>query len=284
MTNHAIYQGWLEGLHGRTRYWRSAPSQGAPVLLIHGYGAMIEHWRAVMRPIAGRNTMLALDLHCFGQSSIPQAPPSRRLWADQAAELLAALAGGPAVVVGHSMGGMVAAQLAHDYPQLVRGLVLVDSTGLNAAQGQPSPLDSLIFDAIRAPGLGELMAGLVGNTWGARQGLLAAYYHKERVTPQLIEQFSAPLRRPGGAAAYLSVSRAFPQLFLEFGKGAIAAPTLLIWGQEDRSVPPSLAERFKAELIPQAEIAIIPASGHCPFDETPAAFCEILLPWIDRLA
>ncbi|NNJ13035.1 alpha/beta hydrolase [Chloroflexales bacterium ZM16-3] len=284
MTTHTIHEHWLEGLHGPMRYWHSAPQRGIPVVLIHGYGAMIEHWRAVMRPIARQHCVVAPDLYYFGQSAIPHVPPSRRLWSDQIAELIADVSHGPAIVIGHSMGGMVAAQVAHDYPQLVRGLVLVDSTGLNNPQKQAPGLDSLFFNFVSSPGVGEILAGLLGNPLGARQGLFSAYYHKDRITPELIEQFSAPLRRRGGREAYLEVSRTFPELFLDFQKGDVTIPTLLIWGEHDGSVPPALAATFKRTLLPQAEIAIIPKSGHCPFDETPQEFCDILLPWLDKLS
>lgn len=284
MITHTIHEHWLEGLHGPMRYWHSAPHHGLPVVLIHGYGAMIEHWRAVMRPIACDHCIVAPDLYYFGRSAIPHVPPGRRLWSDQIAELISDVCHGPAVVVGHSMGGMIAAQTAHDYPQLVRGLVLVDSTGLNDPRHQPSDLEHLFLRFIRSPGVGELLSGVVGNSWGARQGLLSAYYRKDRVTHEMIEQFSAPLRRRGGREAYLRVSRSFPELFLNFPQGAVTAPTLLIWGERDGSVPPQLADYFKRTLLPQAEIAIIPESGHCPFDETPQEFCDILLPWLDQLA
>jgi pimeloyl-ACP methyl ester carboxylesterase len=280
---HTITERFLDGQHGPMRFWESAPRHGLPVLLIHGYGAMIEHWRRVMRPIAARHTLLALDLYRFGRSAIPAVPPSPQHWADQAAELIAAVSPGPAVVVGHSMGGMVACQLAASHPNLVRGLVLVASTGLNDPQNQPSALDTMMFDLLRANGVGELLAGMVGNAWGARQGLLNAYYNKACVTPELVAQFTAPLQRPGGARAYLDVTRAFPQLFLDLKRGDISAPALLIWGEHDRSLPPPLAQFFKRTLLPQAEVQVIPGTGHCPFDETPDAFLDTLLPWLDRL-
>jgi pimeloyl-ACP methyl ester carboxylesterase len=236
-----------------------------------------------MRQIARQHCVVAPDLYYFGESAIPHVPPSRRLWSDQIAELIAAVCHGPAIVVGHSMGGMVAAQVAHDYPQLVRGLVLVDSTGLTDPQNQPSELENLFYRFMSSPGVGELLANVVANELGARQGLFSSYYRKDRVTYELIEQFSAPLRRRGGRDAYLTVSRAFPELFLEFARGKVTMPALLIWGEYDQSVPPHLADYFKRTLLPQAEIAIIPKSGHCPFDETPQEFCDILLPWLDTL-
>ncbi|MEI7769864.1 MAG: alpha/beta hydrolase [Chloroflexales bacterium] len=284
MTTHTIHESWLDGLHGPMRYWQSTPKHGLPVMFIHGYGAMIEHWRAVMRPVARDHCVMALDLYNFGRSTIPHAPPSRRLWSNQIAELIAEISHGPAILVGHSMGGMVAAQVAHDYPQLVRGLVLVDSTGLNAPKNMPIDLEDLFRNVMQSPGVGEMLVNLVGNPMGARQGLFSAYHRKDRITPQLIEQFSEPLRRPGGKDAYLAVSRTFPELILDFRKGEVTVPTLLIWGERDASVPPSLAEHFKRTLLPQAEISIIPECGHCPFDESPEAFCNILLPWLDTLS
>lgn len=283
MTTYTINEHYLEGQHGPMRYWASAPQHGLPVVLIHGYGAMIEHWRAVMRPIAARHSLTAVDLHYFGQSAIPSVPPSRKLWADQVAELIATTCAGPAIVVGHSMGGMVAAQLAQDYPWLVRGLVLANSTGLNDPQNQPSAFDQAIFGLIRSSGVGDILAGLVGNRVGAQQGLRSAYYRKERVTPALVEQFTAPLRRPGGPQAYLAVSRAFPTLFLDAKPGSITAPTLLLWGEHDGAVPPALAAYFQRMLVPQADIVILPDVGHCPFDEDPDAFATTLLAWIERL-
>lgn len=283
MVTYSITERYLDGQHGPMRYWESAPAIGAPLLLIHGYGAMIEHWHAVTRPIATRHTLYALDLYFFGRSAIPAEQPSRRLWAEQVAEFIAAVCPEPAVVVGHSLGGMVACQLAADFPQLVRGLVLVASTGLTDPQDQPSAVDNAAFRVLRTGGVGELLAGMVANPWGARQGLLSAYYRKECVTPELVQRFAEPLQRPGGAWAYLAVTRAFPHLFLDLAPGAISAPTLLIWGEQDRSMPPALAAHFRRTLIPQAAIVIIPESGHCPFDETPHAFLDALLPWVARL-
>jgi len=284
MTTHIISEYWLEGLHGPMRYWQSEPHHGLPVFLIHGYGGMIEHWRAVMRPIASQHYVVAPDLYYFGQSTIPHVSPSRNLWSDQIVELIAEVAHGPAILVGHSLGGMIAAQTAYDYPKFVRGLVLVNSIGLNGPKMLPIDLDDIFRNVMQSPGIGEMFANLVGNTVGARQGLFSTYHRKERITPELVDQFSAPLRRKGGREAYLAVSRTFPELFLTFQKGEVKVPTLLIWGDRDSSVPPRVATAFKNTLFPQAEIALIPESGHCPFDETPDAFSDILLAWLERIS
>jgi pimeloyl-ACP methyl ester carboxylesterase len=283
MITHTIHQHWLDGLHGPMRYWQSAPKQGVPVVFVHGYGAMIEHWQAVARPVAQEHTFIALDLYYFGQSKIPSRRPERKIWADQIAELIAVTCSEPPIVVGHSMGGMAAVQLAQDYPQFVRGLVLVAPTGISYPDYQPSPLDQALFGVTSAPMIGEMITGVVANRIGVSRFLSNAYYDQKQVTPRLIKQFTRPLRRFGGQQAYLAVTRVFPDLYLDTQRGPLDVPTLLIWGKHDRSVPIELAEQFKQQLLPNAELVTIPNTAHCPFDEAPQQFCEVLLPWLNRL-
>jgi pimeloyl-ACP methyl ester carboxylesterase len=281
--HYAIYEHWLEGNHGYTRYWESVPQQAIPIVLIHGYGGLIEHWWRVMRPLAQRYTVYALDLFGFGYSSRLQVAPSKEFWADQVADFIHAVVPGPAIVVGHSMGGVVATQLTYTYPQFVRGLVLVDSTGLRESNEVSSPIERLIVGAIRAPLLGELMGSILSGKETVRQSLLAAYHRKEMVTPALVEAFSKPLSQPGGVASYLAASRAFEQLILDVPLGAIQTPSLIIWGAEDRPLPPAHAQILKQRVVPEAEIHLLADAGHCPFDEVPDAFCAGLCAWIDQL-
>lgn len=277
---YTISENWLEGRYGFTRYWESSPRHGVPIVLIHGYGGLIEHWWRVIRPLASQHTLYLVDLYGFGYSSILKTSPSKEFWADQVADLISKVLPDKAVVVGHSMGGVVATQVALDYPDFVQGLVLVDSTGLPEMNEAATPVERLIMGAIRAPLIGEVMGGLLSNPESVRHSLLSAYHRKEMVTPALIEAFSRPLRRNGGVASYLAASRAFERMLLDMKLGAIPAPTLIIWGAEDISLSPSHASLLKQRFFPDAQIQIIPDAGHCPFDEVPDAFCDALLPWI----
>lgn len=279
-----ITERWLEGEHGRIRCWLATPQHGIPLLLIHGYGALIEHWRRLFPLLHEYHTPCAFDLYNFGYSArVPvHLTPGKKVWTAQVAQVIEEMFDAPAVVVGHSMGGMVAAQLANDHPELVRGLVLVNSVGLPPDR-TPTAFERTFFGMVRTPGVGEVLAGVMMNPWAVRQGLLSSYYRKERVTPELVEAFSGALRRPGAAQALLAVSRSFNDFLLDFVPGAVQSRTFIIWGEKDRSMPPSLATRFKEALFPEAEIAIIPETGHCPFDENPEAFAAALLPWMERL-
>lgn len=281
-TTQCISEYYLEGEYGRMRYWASTPQQGVPIVLIHGYGALIEHWRRVMPLIAQEHTVYALDLYGFGYSTRPRVPPTRQMWSRQVATLLEHVQSDAAVVVGHSMGGIVATQFARDYPQLTRGLVLVNSAGLQSTQ-EPSAFDRAFFRLVQSNGVGEILAGIFANPWGVRQGLLSAYHRKELVTPELIETFSAPLRQPDGIQYYLATTRALMNLSLDIKPGDLPGPTLLLWGEKDRSIPPAAAQFFKQHLVPHADMHVITNSGHCPFDEAAEDFCAALLPWVNRL-
>ncbi len=277
-----MHEQWLAGEQGTIRYWLSEERPGIPVVLIHGYGALIEHWRRVLPLLREQHTVCAFDLYNFGYSAQSRETPGKEIWVAQAAQVIREVVDQPAVVIGHSMGGMVAAQLAADHPELVRGMVLVNSVGLRPER-DPSAFERVLFGAVRTPWLGELLSGVMTGSWAVRQSLLSAYYDKENVTPELVEAFSGPLRKPDGPQGYLAVSRAFQNLVLDIEPGTVQTPALVVWGEQDRSMPSTLAERFQRELFPQATVEIIAETAHCPFDERPAAFAELVLPWIADL-
>ncbi|NJL34004.1 MAG: alpha/beta hydrolase [Chloroflexaceae bacterium] len=69
---------------------------------------------------------------------------------------------------------------------------------------------------------------------------------------------------------------------LDLDEGCITQPIMIVWGEQDHAMPATLATRLKERFFPDADIRYIPESGHCCFDERPAAFTEIVLPWIER--
>ncbi len=78
----------------------------------------------------------------------------------------------------------------------------------------------------------------------------------------------------------MNTTRNAENLIITLKAGEYSGPALLIWGEEDQSIPPSDAAKIKELVLPQAEIRLLTQSGHCPFDETPEAFLDVLLPWL----
>lgn len=278
---------WLDGQHGRTRYQHTShpDQQGTPLVLVHGYGGLLDHWRRVVPLLATDHPVYALDLHNFGYSAILKTtPPGLRVWADQVAHLIRSVVRQPAIVMGHSMGGAVSLQLAASHPDTVRALVLVNSIGY-PRQEPPSIVERSLFGILQLPLVGEVLARGFTTSSGVRTQLRSNYYLRpELVTPELVEMFTGPLRRSGGAEAYLAVTRQFNELVLKIDADAVTQPTLIVWGEADHVLPPTLAELLRDLFVPHAAIRLIPQSGHCCFDETPQEFADAVLPWLASLA
>jgi pimeloyl-ACP methyl ester carboxylesterase len=252
-------------------------------VLIHGYGSLIEHWGRVMPALARLHTCYAPDLYGFGYSAARRTLPHRRLWSNQVATLLQQVVHEPAVIVGNSLGGTVAAQLAHDYPQLVRGLVLVDTTGLPGVISMLPRAKRAFCQAAQAPLAGELMMRVLDGPRGVRQFLHALYHRTECITPELVATLSGPFQRPHLAPFCLYMLRHFDKLTLDLRPGDVTAPTLIVWGANDPALSLTSGQAIHKRMFPHAHFEAIPNSGHCPFDETPEAFCDIVIPWFDTL-
>ncbi len=310
------YVGWKQG---RFRYWESLPqanlndpqslewaeaSQNKPPLIfIHGYGGLIEHWRRTFTGLKGRYRLYALDLLGFGFSekkSGNQINYSAELWAKQVRDLLIHKNEKKAIIVGHSLGGMVAIQFARQYPEMVEALVLVDSAGLpdqgnaeiegarqqsGGKRGGRFDFGVLAYNAIKAPLLGEAAALALGfsSDWAARATLKNSYYNQAKVTDQLVEQFRAPLRTPNATLAFLAITRNFATYQLPIQPGDLTMPTLIMWGQYDRSMPPDIMLPRWQKLIPQAETFVVSDSGHCPQDERPDILNPRLIQFVEQL-
>jgi pimeloyl-ACP methyl ester carboxylesterase len=189
--------------------------------------------------LAQRLRVYCVDLLGFGRSR-SGAPFTLGDAAATLARWMRECLPGPAHLVGHSMGGHIAAELAADFPALVDRLVLVD-----AAAGP--------FDATLAP---EALAGL--------PTLLRA------LSPEFIRM----LLNDAASAGPATIARAFSALLaadLAPKLGQITAPTLVVWGAHDLLVPLVVGRRLAA-AIPGAQLAVLPRTGHNPMIERPATF------------
>ena len=165
-----------------------------------------------------------------------------------------------AVLVGHSMGGAIAAQVAIEYPARVRGLVLVGSAGLGARE-------PLLFRVARWPVLGPAALALRGRGFTARL-LRSTYFDPGKVTEADVDQYYAPVAQPEYGRALRGVLRQFRFTALEGRLDRIAAPTLVLWGEEDRWVPMGLGRALAAGITRSAFVSV-PRAGHSVQEEAP---------------
>lgn len=222
---------------------------GDPVVLVHGLSGSSHWWVRNLAPLAKRYTVYLVDLPGFGtlhhlrhKFVLARAAHWLREWMRAAGLACAHL-------VGHSMGGLIAARLAATYPDTVRRLVLAAPAGIPTTKtlfGEVVPL-------VRA----------VGATTPAFLPILA--YDALRAGPLTLLRASQMLLRED----------------VRDDLGRIAAPALLIWGSRDTLVPPSLGPIMR-DHIPDARLRIIPDAGHVVMFDRPGQFNAELLNFLNQ--
>jgi pimeloyl-ACP methyl ester carboxylesterase len=259
----------IEGM--RVRYVRSGA--GPPVLLVHGILSSIYTWRDLLPRLALHHDVVALDLPGFGASDQP-ANLSGEMYPNVLLRLMERLAIPRAAIVGHSLGGAAACMFAAQHPERVERLVLIAPAGFNFAPGELPWL----LRAAEWPPVGELLERLPVRRALLRVGLRQVVFDDALVTDERVEEYWAPLARPGAVAslrALLASRHAFAARFPELA-AQVRAPTLLVWGREDAWIPVAYAGRFLA-AIPGSRKLVLDRCGHLPQEERPEEVARTVL-------
>jgi pimeloyl-ACP methyl ester carboxylesterase len=234
-----------------------------PLLFLHGYGGMIEHWNLNIPEFARDQKIYAMDLIGFGKSQKPNVRYSLELFASQIETFLYLKKLDSVIIVGHSMGAASAIYFAHHQPEKVKALILANPSGLfgDTMVG----LTSFFFGLVASPLIGEVLFAAFANPVGVSQSLIPTYYNQSMVDEKLINQFTRPLQDKGAQFSYLSPSKR-P---LDFRLDHLAkpcnytGPAFLVWGAEDTALPPHKIIPEFQQLLPQAGAFIIPNASHC---------------------
>lgn len=254
-----------------------------PLLFLHGYGAMIEHWKENIPRFAGSRRIYAMDLIGFGKSQKPNVRYSLELFAAQIEAFLHLKKLDDVILVGHSMGGAGSIYYAHLRPEKVRALVLANPSGLYG--DSMDGMAKVFFGLVGSPMIGEVLFTAFANPVGVSQSLVPTYYNQNKVDLKLINQFARPLQDKGAVWSYLSPSRR-PQ---DFTLDHLTKPcryegrAFLVWGAEDSALPPHRIIPEFQQLLPQAGAFIIPKAAHCIHHDASEAFNERLGSILDSL-
>jgi pimeloyl-ACP methyl ester carboxylesterase len=247
---------------------------GPPVVLVHGLSGSWQNWLENIPHLARTRTVVAVDLPGFGRSQLPREEISIPGYGRFLDAFMTAVGIQRTALVGSSMGGLIAAQTASAFPARVQRLVLVSAPGLGRPQRLSADMD------LGRPLLARLapyarFAAHVGAV--RRLALTRLVRHPERIGKEIVLQSAAGAGKPGVQAALRAT------LTYDFRPhvGRIAAPTLLIWGDSDRVVPPSVADRY-ARMIPGARKVIFADTGHAPMLERPALFNDVVDTFVNR--
>ncbi len=252
----------------RVRYVRAG--SGPPVILLHGFASSLYTWKDVLPALAAEHDVVVIDLPGFGGSGIPR-PLEGASYPGVVLAVMDRLGLARASLVGNSLGGSVAVAVAALRPDRVERLIVIDSAGFNfRARDRP-----LLLRLIAAPGVAAVAERLPVRRRLVAAGLRQVFFHDDLVTDERIDEYAAPLLRPGAVRAAAELLSG--PLVADFdGLAArVRAPTLVVWGREDTWIPVAHAQRF-TESIPGATAIVIEACGHTPQEEKPAEVAALL--------
>ena len=230
-------------------YYQEAGRDGPPVVLIHGLAGSSRWWRRNIRALAQHFHVYVIDLIGFGRSRgrskfvLSEAAEHLRDWMDEVGI-------SAAHVVGHSMGGVIAVDLAAQFPGRVRRLVLVDIAAF-------SFLDRAFVRSA---------TGLAKTLWYLPFGFLPVLFTDAlRAGPRLLWNAGRELLTTDIRAALAQV----------------AVPTLIVWGEHDATVPLEIGERLGEELA-DTELFVIEKAGHNPMWDQPGVFNRVVTAFLKQ--
>jgi pimeloyl-ACP methyl ester carboxylesterase len=240
---------------------------GAPVVLLHGFGGRIETWRAVQPALAATCRTIAIDLWGFGASGRPPvlAPED---WVRQVFAVMDALEMPEAVFVAHSLGGRVSLMCAKAAPARVRGMVLCDSDWGHAPHGYL--LAGLIT---RSPLFPAAMRRLRHDPRHVARLIRMVYGRDYRMDDATLAFFQQSLHIAGTTRTLASVGQRQSLRGLQALTQGIACPARVIWGADDLVIPPEFAVPL-AHRLGAPNPLIIPDCGHFPQEECPEIVVE----------
>jgi pimeloyl-ACP methyl ester carboxylesterase len=244
---------------GRPAAWIEAGS-GLPLVLLHGAGGSADLWQPQLDELAAVARVVAPDLPGHGPLGGPGAP-SITAYADWLEDFVTTLETGPVVLVGHSMGGAVAQIFALARAERLAGLVLIATAARLRVLAR-------IVDLLRRrrrEGLGLIQE-------------LSFAAGAPRASVERVEQ----VLRAGAPLVTLGDYVACDRFDVRNRLAGIRTPTLVVTGAEDRLTPPAHG-RLLAEAIPGARLVEIPAAGHFPQLERPAAVNDAIRDFLARL-
>jgi pimeloyl-ACP methyl ester carboxylesterase len=254
--------------------------EGEPLLCVHGISGSWQNWLETLPHFARSHRVIAPDLPGFGSSPMPSWPIDMPAYGRLVHDLCEKLGLGPdTTIVGNSLGGFVAAEAITTAPDRFRRLVLVSAAGIinTWAPEQRAVVTAYAWKTL-SPVFARRSREIV-----ARPGLRQAVFgrtmrYPNRLSAELLyEQISSGLTHcPGfGEALHAAIGHD-----LRDRLGSIEAPTMLVWGFDDRVIPVQAALSYRRR-IPRARLEIFERTGHVPQLERPARFNALLEEFLD---
>ena len=270
---------WRAHLHqveidgARVNYVDIGEGDAEPVVVVHGLSGQWQNWLENIPNIAQSRRVLALDLPGHGASEMPREQISIPGYGHCVESFCDRLELGPVAMVGNSMGGFVASEVAIQQPERVERLTLVSAAGISTTNVFRMPTRTV----------GRMASALLTYT-AARQKRLAMRPGTRHMALAMVARYPGRLKADlawegfmtgAGKSGFEDAFRASLEYDFRHRLTEIGCPTLIVWGENDSVITVNDAHKFH-ELIPDSRKLVMKETGHVPMAERPTAFNEAL--------
>jgi pimeloyl-ACP methyl ester carboxylesterase len=252
------------------------PADSIPLILIHGTGSNLHTWDGWTETIKGSHRIIRFDLPAYGLTGPNKNHDySAQNYTEFLHQFLVKLGVNQCYMAGNSLGGLIAWEYALKYPQEIKKLILIDAAGY--------PMDvantALVFKLAKTPILNQIFTKITPKAI-VKKSLLDVYGDPTKVTDQLVEQYHDMACRVGNRDAFISrTNLKFNNDYLQISK--IKAPTLLLWGDQDRWIKIENAYKFQKDLQNDTLI-VYKGIGHVPMEEHPIESAKDVLKFLEK--
>jgi pimeloyl-ACP methyl ester carboxylesterase len=273
---------WSSHLHdveidGRAvRYADIGEGDAPPIVFVHGLGGCWQNWLENLPRAAEGRRALALDLPGFGASPMPTDKISIPGYARTVEAFLAELGLGSVVLVGNSMGGFIAAEVAVEYPQRVERLALVAAAGISITNLRRRPTMTVARIGMAAGAITAARRREIVARRRLRHLVMSTVIrHPSRLRADILYEVLHGSGKPG----FVPALDALTSYDARDRLGRIGCPTLIVWGREDVLVPVRDADEFERVISDSRQI-VLKDTGHVPMLERPSVFNDCLVEFL----
>lgn len=261
---------------------------GKPLVLLHGFGASIGHWRKNIPVLADAGyQVFAIDLLGFGGSDKPPLEYTMELWEELVNDFWSAHIQQPTVFVGNSIGGLLSLMVIANHPEIAAGGILINCAGgLSHRPHELNPPLRLAMGAfnrlVRSKLTGKVLFNRVRQKSQIRRSLMQVYRDRTAVTDELVDILYQPSCDPGAQQVFVSILTAPPGPTPAQLLPKVKCPLLVIWGTADPWTPingAKIYQELSAQGLP-VQVKPIENAGHCPHDEAPDKVNPIIIDWL----
>jgi len=261
---------------------------GQPLVLLHGFGASIGHWRQNIPVLAeGGFRVFALDLLGFGGSDKPPLNYSLQLWSDLIKDFHASHIQSPAIFVGNSIGALLSLMIVANHPEISAGAVLINCAG--GLNHRPNELNlplrfvmGTFTKLVSSSVFGPFIFNMIRQKHRIRRTLEQVYINPDAITDELVEMLYQPSCDVGAQKVFASIITAPPGPSPSELLPKVQHPLLVLWGEKDPWTPIKGAGIYQQLSAngQSVKFVAIPDAGHCPHDEKPEVVNQLILDWL----